>query len=338
MFLVGLEFNTGFLRGRLAGAGLISGTGIVVPFALGGLLALPLLGRGGLFAPEVSTLTAVLYLGASMSITAFPILARILAERGLAGTRLGTISLAAGAIGDAIAWCLLAVMLASFRASPEVALLTIGGGALYVLLMLGWARRRLAWFGRGLEREGRLTVDRYTAVLLVLLTCALVTDRIGIHAVFGAFIAGVSMPRGRFAALIVEQTEAFTTTLLLPIFFVYSGLNTQIGLLSGADLVWIAVAVILVASVGKGVACTVAARLAGESWRDAAVVGTLMNARGLMELIILNIGRELGVISPTLFTIMVLMAVATTLAASPLYNLLAGRRQRAPGGAAPVSS
>ncbi len=327
MFLVGLDLDATFLRGRLGSAGAISAAGIVAPFVLGGLLAPALLERGGLFGAGVSTTTAVLYLGAAMSITAFPMLARILYERGLARTPLGTMTLSAGAVGDAIAWCLLAVVLATFKATPELALLTIGGGVLYVALMLGWARPRLVGFGRGLDAGHPLSVDRLTLVLLVLMVCSLVTDWIGVYAVFGAFVAGAAMPRGRFVQAVTEKVEGLTTTLLLPIFFVYSGLNTKIALVNSAVLWAITAAVIVAASVGKGVACTLAARLAGESWRDAAIIGTLMNARGLMELIILNIGLEQGLISPTLFTIMVLMAVLTTVVASPLYNLLAGRGQ-----------
>jgi len=329
MFLIGLDFNAQLLRGRIARAGLISAAGIVVPFALGGLLALALRQRGGLFAPAASIATAVLFLGASMSITAFPMLARILRERGQTRTSLGTMTLSAGAIDDAVAWCLLALVLATFNATPEMAFLTLGGGAAYLALMLGWARPRLEWFQRGLDRDRPMSADRFTLVLLVLMLCALVTDRIGIYAVFGAFVAGIAMPRGRFAQEVTEKIEGLTTALLLPIFFVYSGLNTEIGLVNNAALWGLTAVVIALASIGKGVACTLAARFSGESWRHAAIVGTLMNARGLMELIILNVGLEQGVITPTLFTIMVLMAVVTTLVASPLYNFLAGREQPA---------
>jgi K+:H+ antiporter len=323
MFHVGLELDLQVLRRGIARAGVISAAGIVAPFVLGGLLALELRRRAGLFGAETSTLTAVLYLGVSMSITAFPVLARILHERGLSRTRLGTLTLSAGAIGDAVAWCLLALVLATFKASPEMALLTFGGVVVYLGVMLGWARPRLARLERGVDAGRPLSDDRMTLVLLVLMVCALVTYAIGVYAVFGAFIAGVAMPRGRFAQVVTDKIEGLTISLLLPVFFVYSGLNTKIALVNTAALWAITAAVILLASLGKGAACTLAARLTGETWRHAAIIGTLMNARGLMELIILNIGLEQGVISPTLFTIMVLMAVVTTLAASPLYSLLA---------------
>ncbi len=331
MFLIGLEFDAGLMRGRVRSVTLISGTGIVVPFVLGGVAAIWLLGRGDLFGPGVSPFSAVLYLGASVSITAFPMLARILYERRLAGTPLGTVTLASGSLDDAIAWCLLALVLATLQNSPQQALLTIGGGALYAVLLFGVGRPLLRRFADGVSSEESLSVERYTLVLLVLMSCALVTDVIGIYAVFGAFLAGAAMPRGPFARAVAARTELLTTSLLLPIFFVYSGLNTKIGLVNTPVLWMITAAIILLAILGKGVACAVAARIGGETWRNAAIIGTLMNARGLMELIILNVGLEHGVITPTLFTIMVLMAVATTLMASPLYTLLSRNLAEEPG-------
>lgn len=322
MFLIGLEFDGAKLHGRLGTAGLISGAGIVTPFVLGGGLALLLLRRGDLFGSGVTPLAAFLYLGASMSITAFPMLARILQERGMAGTRLGTMALAAGSLDDAIAWCLLALVLATLRETPALAILAIGGGLAYCLVMLTAGRRALAVLGRRFEARGHLSVDGYTTVMLVLMLCALVTDAVGIYAVFGAFVCGAAMPRGGFAEQVRRYTEPLTVTVLLPIFFVYSGLNTYLGLVDTPSLWWITLAVIVVAMAGKGLACTLAARLGGETWRGAATLGTLMNARGLMELIILNVGLENGVITPTLFTIMVLMAVITTLLASPLFHWL----------------
>lgn len=325
MFLVGLEFDLGLLRRRLGSAGLISAAGIIVPFALGAALTWVALDRGDLFSPRLSPSIAALFLGASMSITAFPMLARILYERGLTGTRLGTVALAAGAFDDAMAWCLLAVVLAAFNAAPGTAVLTVAGGALYGVAMMVLARPLLRRFERGFAAGGELGADRYSLLLAVVTLCALVTDAIGIYAVFGAFVAGIAMPRGAFARAVAERTEAITTSLLLPIFFVYSGLNTRIGLVATAELAALTAVVVLVAIAGKGVACTLAARAGGEGWRDAAVIGTLMNARGLMELILLNVGLEHGVITPTLFTILVLMAVVTTLIASPLYSLLTRR-------------
>jgi Kef-type K+ transport system membrane component KefB len=321
MFLVGLEFNVELIRGKVGSAGLISGAGIIVPFVFGGATALYMIGDNTFFGAGVSPWSAAVFLGASMSITAFPMLARILYERRIAQTRLGTISLAAGSIDDAIAWCLLAVVLATINRTPHVAWLAIGGGILYALAMF-WAGRPLfRVFERTRQERGHVTMVSYTSLLGVVMICAWFTDVIGIYAVFGAFIAGTAMPRGAFAEEVREKTETFTTALLLPIFFVYSGLNTQLALVNTPGLWKLAGTILLIAILGKGAACTLAARAGGESWRDALTIGSLMNARGLMELIILNIGLSAGVITPTLFTIMVIMAIVTTLMASPLFHL-----------------
>lgn len=321
MFVIGLELDIPLIRERKRSAGMISGAGIIVPFILGAGLALYLIDRADLFTPSISRTSAALYLGASMSITAFPMLARILFEQGIARTPLGTTTLAAGSLDDALAWCLLALVLASTQASPIIAVLAIGGTIVYVFAMATVGRRLLARF----QTDEAITGTRLTAVLLVVMICAWFTDAIGVYAVFGAFIAGAAMPRGAFNERLQELILPLTTTLLLPIFFVYSGLNTRIDMLAEPSLLGIAAMVIIAAVVGKGVACTLAARWAGFSWRDALSVGTLMNARGLMELIILNIGLQEGLITPTLFTIMVLMAIITTLMASPIYRAVAGR-------------
>lgn len=328
MFLVGLEFDGGLLRRGLGSAGSISAAGILAPFALGAVTALLLSRAPGFFGPEVASGTAALYLGASMSITAFPMLARILAERGLAGSRLGTLALAAGAIDDATAWCLLALVLASLEGSAWIALLALGGGAIYAVAMFVPGRRWLARLGDRAEREGGVGPGLLLTALIVLMGGAWFTDMVGIYAVFGAFVAGCAMPRGAFARGVRGHLELVTITLLLPIFFVYSGLNTRIGLVDSLALWAITLGIVALAIVGKGVACALAARRAGESWRDAASLGTLMNARGLMELIILNIGLQAGIITPTLFSIMVLMAVVTTLMTSPLFTLLQRARGR----------
>lgn len=323
MFLVGLEFDSNLIRGRVRSAGSISAAGIIVPFILGVALAYSLRGRGDLFAADVSPSMAALYFGAAMSITAFPMLARILYERGISRTRIGTITLAAGSLDDAIAWCLLAIVLASVKSAPMIALAAIVGGLGYGAFMLIGAKPMLRVFERKVAKEGGLSVESYTIVLLILMLCAWFTDKIGIYAVFGAFVCGVAMPRGQFAELVRDRTEMLTTSLLLPIFFVFSGLNTQIGLVLNSGSV--AGAVIIAAIIGKGAACALAARMHGETWRDAVTIGTLMNARGLMELIILNIGLEKGIIKPALFTIMVLMAIVTTLMASPIFQWVYGR-------------
>ena len=325
MFLIGLEFNADLLKGRMHSAGVVSLAGIAAPFALGAIATTWIVDEPGFFKAGIAPWSAAMYMGASMSITAFPMLARIIFEKGISGTSMGTMALAAGSLDDAIAWCLLAVVLAAFNSNPSIALLAIGGGVTFVVLMTTLGRRVLQVLARWTEQENGVSMTTMLTTMVILMSCAWFTDYIGIYAVFGAFIAGTAMPRGRFAHEVRSHMEYLTTTLLLPLFFVYSGLNTRIGLVNTPYL-WMLTAVIVVLAVsGKGVACMLAARWAGEPWREAATIGVLMNARGLMELIILNIGLQAGVIGPTLFTIMVLMAVITTLMASPLFEWLYGR-------------
>jgi Kef-type K+ transport system membrane component KefB len=329
MFTMGLEFDVRLLLGRVRGALLVSWTGVAVPVVLGGAAALVLRDRADLFTSNVSTVAGALYLGAAMAITAFPVLARIIHEKGIARTRLGTLALAAGASDDALAWCLLAVVLSLLEGVPMTAVVTIGGGAAYVAFMLTLGRRLLAPLGDRIARDGRLTSATLATVLTVVMLSAWTTDAIGIYAVFGAFVAGIAMPRGRLVDEVTAHVDLLTTTFFLPVFFVYSGLNTSIGLLASPSLWTIALVLLAIAIAGKGLACLAAARVAGEPWREAITIGVLMNARGLMELIILNIGLERGIITPTLFTMMVLMAVVTTLMASPMFELVYGRRLEA---------
>ncbi len=334
MFLVGLEFDVDLIRGRLRSAASVSFAGILAPFGLGALIALELHGDPALFSSSVTKAQAVLFLGACMSITAFPMLARIIVEQGLARTSLGTLALAAGAVDDAAAWCVLALVLASFQGAPGIALLAIGGGAAFAAFTLLALRPLLRPFGRRVEARGHLGGMGFTAVLGLVMACAWLTDAIRIYAVFGAFLAGIAIPRGRLAEELKTRMMPLVKSLLLPVFFVYSGLNTRIGLLSGLRMAGIAALVLLAAVAGKGVACTLAARWHGEPWRESLAIGTLMNARGLMELIILNIGLEARVIQPGLFTVMVLMAMATTLMATPLFNAI--RAGGAAGAGAPA--
>ena len=230
-------------------------------------------------------------------------------------------------MNDIVAWCLLALRLASLNARPALALLAITGGALFALFMFVVARPALPVLSRSTERDHDVSTTTLLAVLLVVVASAAVTDGLGLHSVGGALMAGLVMPRGRFAVDVRRQMEHLTTTLLLPLFFVYSGLNTSI-LLVNTPWLWMVTALIVgCALAGKAGACSLAAGAAGEPWPDALAIGSLMNARGLMELIILNIGLQAGVIMPTLFTIMVLMAVLTRLMASPRCRLVYGRHQ-----------
>ena len=338
MFLVGVEFRTDLFRSRARSAASVSVAGMLVPFALALVLAPWLLRVPGLFAEKAKLFEAILFLGAAISITAFPMLARIIYERGLTGTTLGTLALSAGAIDDAAAWCVLAIVLASFGGGPGVAVTAIVGGIAYAVVVLTIGRRLLARFGAAVEREGKLGYSMLGVVLMLFMLGAWITDAIGIHAVFGGFLLGAAMPRGILTRELQQKLQPFAVVFLLPMFFTFSGLNTRLDLVSSANLVLIAL-VILVASIfGKGVACWAAARLNGEENRTALAVGTLMNARGLMELIIVNIGLQRGVIEPALFSMLVLMAIVTTLMASPVFEWVYGRHARKTGelGAAPL--
>ncbi len=324
MFTVGLDFRFDLVRSRLRSAVAISASGILAPFALGCGIAWVLLNRGGFFPPGVTAIQAVPYLGAAMAITAFPMLARIIFERGLTGTAVGALALAAGAIDDAAAWGVLALVLASLGHDPWIAVMAIGGAGLFVLLLFTVGRWLLARIvvlaGRGPAGE-RLAVGW---VMVWLMLAAWFTDTIRLYAVFGAFFLGAAVPRGAFAKRLVELIEPLTSSLLLPLFFIYSGLNTRFDLVNDPSL-WLVTALVLAAAiVGKAGACYVAARACGESHQESMGVGSLMNARGLMELIILNIGLERGLITPTLFSILVFMAITTTLMATPMFNRVYG--------------
>lgn len=339
MFLIGLEFDTSLIRHRLPSAVSISMAGIFAPLILGAITAYLLVRQGDTFFTDgVKSWQAMLFLGSAIAITAFPMLARIIFERRLTGTSLGTLALAAGATDDAISWCLLAIVLAVFKNDMQIAVLAIGGGIVYAAFVLTVGRRLLTRLGTKAEREGGVSSPVMTMVLMLLMLAAWFTDYVGIYAVFGAFILGAAMPRGIFADRIRSTFEPLTTHLLLPLFFVYSGLNTEIGLVNSVALWGVALIILLVSVLGKGVACWFAARLNKEPQREALALGSLMNARGLMELILLNIGLQEGLITPTLFTILVFMAIATTLMATPLFEFVYGRFRADPTPAATAVS
>lgn len=322
MFLVGLEFDRSLFRAHARGAISISVSGIAVPFALGALCAWMTHQSGAFFSAQVSLLQAALFVGAAMSITAFPMLARIIKERGLAGSSVGVLALAAGAADDAAAWCILALVLAIFQGQPAVALFAVGGGVLYGGVVLGILMPLLARREQMLNGVFRSRGSLLSATLVLLSLGAWFTDFVGIYAVFGAFLLGVAMPRQRVGEVLRRDIEPLAATLFLPLFFIYSGLNTRISLLCTPQVLAYTVVVIILACVGKGAACAFAAHRSGQSTRDSLMVGALMNARGLMELILLNIGLERGIITPTLFAMMVMMAIVTTLLTSPVFFAL----------------
>lgn len=325
MFLIGVEFDTDLIRRRLRSAASVSLAGVLTPLVLGGLLAMMLLHQPELFGNHVGIGEAMLFLGAAIAITAFPMLARIIFERGMAGTSLGTLALAAGSIDDALSWCILAVVLAVFKQNAAIALFAVVGGILYAVITLTIGRRLLFPLGKMTDRLGGITGPMLAMVLMLVMFCGWLTDTIGIYAIFGGFILGIAMPRGLFAKHLKSILEPIVTNFMLPLFFVYSGLNTSLGLVNSWLLWGIALLVFLAAVFGKGIACWLAARLNKEPNREALAIGSLMNARGLMELILLNIGLQQGIITQTLFTMLVLMAIVTTLMASPLFEFFYGR-------------
>lgn len=333
MFLVGLEFKIDLFRSRFRSAASVSVAGMVVPFILGALLAPWLITVPGLFSEKTVVYQAALFLGAAIAITAFPMLARIIYERGLSGTSLGTLALAAGAIDDAAAWCVLAIVLASFGGGDvgfvgmqvNPAVLAIAGGVLYTTFMLTGGKHLLARLGRMTDREGGVGSTTLAIVLMLFCLSAWFTDAIGIHAVFGGFILGIAMPRGLITEELTKKLEPFTVIFLLPMFFTFSGLNTRLAVVLEPSVMLVAVVVLLASTFGKGVACWAAARLSGEDNRTSLAIGALMNSRGLMELIIINIGLQKGIIGPKLFAILVIMAIVTTLMASPIFEMVYGR-------------
>jgi Kef-type K+ transport system membrane component KefB len=327
MFCVGVEFHMDIIAQHRRRAIAVSAAGIAVPFALGGMLALVMLGRGGFFTEHVRPVHAVLFLGAAMSITAFPMLARIITERGISGTAVGSLALAAGAMDDAAAWIILAVVLSSFTGNAMIALAAASGAVLYVAAVWFGVRPILRQLAALADRNDGVTPSILVTVLAFVAFGAWFTDAVGIYSVFGAFVLGVSVPRGVLARDLRRLIEPLTTALFVPLFFVYSGLNTRLMLVNTPALWTMTVVVFLTACAGKGLACFAAARAAGEKSRDALAVATLMNARGMVELILINIGFQRGLITPTMFTILVIMAIATTLMTGPAFSLIWERKR-----------
>ena len=331
MFAVGMELDVTHLRHRARTALVVSHASIVIPYFLGAVLACFLYTR--LAAPGAGFTAFALFMGISMSITAFPVLARILQERGLSKTFLGAMAITCAAVDDVTAWSALAVVVAIARAvSVESSVLSLALVVVFIAFMVMVVRRALPrWLGSA-RLEGEPSKGALAAVVCIVMAAALSTEMIGIHALFGAFLAGAIMPEtGGFRQKISLRIENFSSVLLLPLFFVFTGLRTQVGLLNDVESWLLCLLIIAVATVGKLGGTAVAARLTGMGWREALRLGALMNTRGLMELIALNIGFDLGILSPRIFTMLVIMALATTVLTGPLLSLF-GSNQRAPEG------
>lgn len=326
MFLVGLELRPDDLRGRGHTAILVSHTSIVLPLFLGALLSLLLYPALGTH--DVSFRAFALFVGAAMSVTAFPVLARLLADRRLTGTRLGVLAVACAAVDDVSAWCILAVVVALARpgVAPIGVALTLLGSFAFVAAMFLLVRPQLERLARRQAAEGGISRALLATIVIVMLTSAWVTQKFGIHALFGAFVAGVIMPKSpTFVRDVSRPIEDVILVVLLPLFFATTGIRMRLDIFEGAAM-WVFFGlVLLVAFAGKLGGSAVASRMAGLSWRESLSLGALMNTRGLMGLIILSVGVDIGVLSQPLFVMMVLMSIITTLATTPLLSALVPR-------------
>ncbi|NGM11494.1 cation/H(+) antiporter [Verrucosispora sp. CWR15] len=336
MFLVGCSFDLGILRGHVRQAGATASAGLGVPLLLGGVLGWWLTVHSDeYFSAGVAPWQGALFIASAIAITAFPMLAWIVYDSGLLRTRLGTMALACAASDDACAWVLLAIVVATAAGGIGGGVVALGGGLAFLLFMIfvgrpllrrleDWAERR-----RAVGETAALPVGPLTVTLTVVLLAAWFTDFVGIYSVFGAFVAGAVMPRGRFVDALRERAEPLAAYLLLPAFFIYSGLNTKLSLIFEPSVLLVAAVVMAASFLGKFGAVGLAARWQGMTWREAGSMGALANARGLMELILLNIGLSAGLVSQQLYTVLAIMAIVTTFAATPLHRMFErGARRR----------
>jgi Kef-type K+ transport system membrane component KefB len=324
LFLIGLELDPKLLGNRGRAAVVISNASIMAPFAIGALLAWFLYPQLFSVTPAPKFSSVVLFMGAAMSVTAFPVLARILTERNLHRTQIGAVAITCAAVNDVLAWCMLAFVIAVARtAGFGPGLFTAGKSVIYILLMFFLIRPFLKRLELVFERSNRLSQNMLAIIFVLVLASSIATEWIGIHALFGAFLMGAIMPKGTaFVHALTDKLQDFTVVFFLPIFFAYTGLRTQIGLLDHASLWMYTLLIIVAASAGKFGGSAVAARACKFGWRDACTIGVLMNTRGLMELVILNIGRDLGVITEVVFVMMVIMAIVTTALTTPILYLV----------------
>ncbi|MGA2019285.1 MAG: cation:proton antiporter [Candidatus Sulfotelmatobacter sp.] len=321
MFLVGLGIDPKELKHQSHSAVLVSHVSITAPFVLASLLALYLYPR--LSDDSVSFTNFALFMGAAMSVTAFPVLARILIERDMMKSKLGTVAIACAAVDDVTGWCILAYIVVLIRAAHGTTSIwvTLGGILVFALIMIYGVRFLLRGFERTFQKYGEISENRMAFLILMALASALCTERLGIHLLFGSFLMGAIMPKEpKFVRYVLDRFETVTITLLLPLFFAFTGLRTNIGLVKGPAMWFYCGLIILVAAAGKLGGSMAAARLSGMAWREAAGLGTLMNTRGLMGLVILDIGLDIKIISPALFSMMVVMALVTTFMATPLLD------------------
>ncbi|HMJ47696.1 MAG TPA: cation:proton antiporter [Ferruginibacter sp.] len=322
MFIIGMELDLTAISKQAYGAVIISHASIIIPYTLGMGLAYFLYRQYA--PPGITFLSFALFMGIAMSITAFPVLARILQEKGLTKSRLGAMALTCAAADDLTAWCLLAAVIAIVKSGSSFSVLfTIGLAIGYVLVMLKIVRPALEKLGHIYTNRKKMQTPIIAFIFMILIVSSYLTSIIGIHALFGAFIAGAIMPSSiHFRKIVIEKIEDVSIILLLPLFFVITGIRTQVGLLNEGYL-WATFGwILLVAVAGKFGGSTLAARMVGQSWKDSLSIGVLMNTRGLMQLIVLNIGYDLGILSPEIFAMMVLMALVTTFMTGPALDLI----------------
>ncbi|MBS1916158.1 MAG: cation:proton antiporter [Bacteroidetes bacterium] len=322
MFVIGMELDISVIRQQAFGAVVISHASIIIPYALGTGLAYFIFEE---FAPaNISFLSFALFMGIAMSITAFPVLARIIRERNLTKTNLGILAITCAASDDVTAWCILAAVIAVVKAGSSAGtLFTIAIVVLYVCIMFFVIKPLLGILEKKYAQTGILKKSMIAILFMILILSAYVAELIGIHALFGAFLAGVIMPvSSGFRQIIIDKIEDVSVVLLLPLFFAYTGLRTQIGLLNNAHLWMVCMMVTATAIAGKFGGSTFAAKITGQNWKDSLSIGALMNTRGLMELIVLNIGYDLGILSAQIFAMLVLMALITTFMTGPALDII----------------
>lgn len=322
MFVIGMELDFSVLKNKINETLVISHAGILVPFFLGIVASYWIYEEYA--SSQTHFLPFALFIGISMSITAFPVLARIIQERDMAKSQVGILSIASAANDDVTAWCLLAVVIAIAKAGTFAsAFYTIILTIIYIVIMFGLVRPFLKKLGKEYANQEVINKSFVGFILLVLIISATTTEVLGIHALFGAFMAGVIMPPSiGFRKVMMEKVEDIALVFFLPLFFAFTGLRTEVGLINSPQLWWLCLLLIVVAVAGKLGGCAIAARLVGENWKDSLTIGTLMNTRGLMELVALNIGYEMGVLPPSIFVILVIMALVTTFMTTPLLHMV----------------
>lgn len=326
MFIAGMDFSLTKVKYSLKSVVFLSASGMIVPFILGALFIL-VIQTNGLIDPGISKHVAMIYFGCIISITAFPVLVQIMDEKKITKTSLGHLVMATGSCQDVVAWALVALILSILHHNIMTLILMIFGTAFYVILMIYLSYFFRNRFSHKINDNLRPNKQIISLILIMLMLAAVTVDKIGLYSAFGAFIAGAVIPKGRFTERLKNQFSFLTTTLMLPVFFTFSGLNTKISLINTLDLWLITGGIIVIALFGKMIVCTIAARIVGVPAQEAKSYGVLMNTRGLLELIILNIGLQHHIISLTLFTMGIIMTLTTTMMTSPLLAYLL--RQRA---------